>query len=167
MADAGEGNRKAHWEGAWGSFGQSLKPLLDSGEVDICRLIHLIDQHVIDDEITVGIQDRFAKLYAIPSDDDGRPLLRAYVINGRYVMGPPSVQGDMALAELVIGQITDDTKVVVELECGWGRNLFRIYCRLPGNPIEFIACELTDAGRSVAQMIGKTDERIEVLSHAV
>ncbi len=163
MDEAGERDQeaiKAHWEGAWGAFGQSLKPLLDSGEIDICRLIHLIDQHVNDDVITRSVQNRFAEHYGVPSDDDGKPLLMACVINGRYVMAPPSVRGDMALADLVIRQVTDGTKVIVELGCGWGRNLFRIYCRLPGNPIEYVACELTDAGRSAVGRIAKTDKRM-------
>lgn len=166
MAEAGgrdQEARKAHWEGAWGAFGQSLNPLINSGEVDICRLIHLIDQHVIDDDLTRSVQDMFAEHYDIPSDDDGKPLLMACVINGRYVMVPTSVRGDTVLADLVIRQITGGTKVIVELGCGWGRNLFRIYCRLPGNPIEYVACELTDAGRSAVGRIAKTDKRMKCL----
>lgn len=169
MDEAGERDqeaRKAHWEGAWGAFGQSLNPLLSSGQEDICRLIHLIDQHVNDDDITRSVQDKFAEPYDIPSDDDGKPLLMAYVINGRYVMAPPSVRSDTVLADLVIRQVTDDTKVIVELGCGWGRNLFRIYCRLPGNPIVYIACELTDTGRSAVERIAKTDKRMTCFPQA-
>lgn len=154
-----------HWEASWESLEQYISPLIRSGTVDIGRLLHVLDQNTILDNEVGGVQETFAKQNNLPTDSTGKSLLKLTVMMGRYVAVPRSVQPYAALADAVISEITDGIRYVVELGSGWGRNLFRVYCQTYGNSIHFAACELTEAGRHMTDMIGALDSRMNCTTH--
>jgi hypothetical protein len=162
--DAGE--IRENYESGWLQMGRFIQPLIQSGKVDISRLLHILDQHNDAGPVLGPFQEGFAEQNKVPRDRDNVPLLQLYVVMGQYALLPRSIRDYMAVADMVASEVTADTEFVVELGSGWGRNLFRVYCRLEGKPVKFAACELTDTGRRVTEMVSALDRGMDCTTYA-
>jgi hypothetical protein len=104
----------------------------------------------------IGIEDELVRRLKLPTLPNGEPLLMLRVVNGDYSLMPP-VQDD-TLIDVLAQRLRQDTDVVLELGCGWGRNLFRLSGKTLFRP-RFVGGEPTEAGRRVAEKISVLDRR--------
>lgn len=88
------------------------------------------------------------------------------MVRGRYQILPRSLRISVVLADTVFCEVSPDTQYIVELGSGWGQNLFQVYCRIAGNAVKYAACELTESGRRVTDMISALDQGMDCATYA-
>ena len=72
-----------------------------------------------------------------------------YILKDRLYFAPAQEYLDIklgVLTEAVMGCLSSDTELIVDLGSGWGRNSIYL-SHLFGDTYDFLACELSDSGR--------------------
>ncbi len=158
-----ERDARAEYEGNWGNISKFVDALLDQGEDDLGRLMNLTEYHWRD---TVVQEEAFiAKAFDIPRDERNVPTARLSVVRGEYTRVPRYFL-DYTIVNSVVGRLTKDTDMVVELGCGWGRILFRVFLHSPFPDLSYVGCELTTSGRNTLKRIGGAFSKVKLDVHA-
>ena len=77
------------------------------------------------------------------------------VRDGRYEMVPNAIS-DSRLAKAVLNAVTDQTQAIVELGCGWGRNLANAAIETPRRDLTFVGLEQAKDGlRCTEELLSK------------
>lgn len=80
--------------------------------------------------------------------------------DGHHEMVPNSVT-DNRLIEAVVDSVKPDTEAIIELGCGWGRNLAAAAIKIPDNDITYIGLEQAPAGLRCTKELLSRDPRIK------
>jgi hypothetical protein len=86
------------------------------------------------------------------------PIARIGVVAGFYSVIPSHMNNEMIIPA-IMDEITDETDLVVELGCGWGRNLFALRNLLAHTRpnLKFAGGELSETGLQAARAISELD----------
>jgi hypothetical protein len=71
----------------------------------------------------------------------------------------------VAIADLVAGYCTADTKRIIELGSGWGANLFYLWLSGAPRSAAYVAMEYTATGREVTQLLASTEPKLALTTH--
>lgn len=141
----------AGYEKSWESVLKQIQSLVEGGERDLSRILYLLYRNQITENVS-SLEEDLANFLSIRRDGENRPLFRVVACDGKYVAVPRYLE-DNLIVEIVLGYVTEDIDMIVELGSGWGRNLFSIFARSKLNNIHYVACELTEAGRRATRAL--------------
>ena len=93
----------------------------------------------------------------------GNPILRIGVVHGCYVLIPSHINNEL-IAPSVADIVNSDVEAVVDLGCGWGRNLFHIrQLTKESRPnLKFFGCEISEDGRKAGTLLSQLDPGFDV-----
>lgn len=88
---------------------------------------------------------------------DGHMIM---VRDGKYVM-VPNATTDTRMIDTIVNAFNDDTQAVVELGCGWGRNLAAIALSTHRRDLTFVGLEQSENGLNCTQELLQKDPTIQ------
>lgn len=147
------------YEQSWAARAGFIRSLIDAGESNAYRLIKRLEAHERKFELRQedeGGQYRYRRRFDNRVDETGPgrvPPFRATSLRGQELMVPFHARDN--LHNFIIDYLseTDPYDCIVELGCGYGRNLFEIFhCGGPAN-IPYFGGELTESGVALAREI--------------
>lgn len=94
------------------------------------------------------------------SPTDGHMVI---IRDGRYEMVPNTIS-DPRLVDAVIDATTDQTQAIVELGCGWGRNLASAAIRMHRRDLTFIGLEQAQDGLHCTERLLSKDPSVRFLT---
>lgn len=80
--------------------------------------------------------------------------------DGKYEMVPNDTT-DSRLVDAVVAGVTDSTQAVIEMGCGWGRNLAAAALDIPRRDITFVGLEPSEAGQECTEGLLSKDPTIQ------
>jgi hypothetical protein len=126
---------RSAYEAWWGATEAAIAAVLDSGERELSRILHLAYERSIG---RTPPGERVSVLFEMAAPADylsANRMIRDWIVD-RVIAEARRVEAD----------------AVVEMGSGWGYNLFNFHAR--GGPrIPLYACEFTEAGRRCAAMV--------------
>jgi SAM-dependent methyltransferase len=152
---------RSFYEGAWGIRASHLRGMIAAGESNIPRLLRRLDAFERKHRVKVDGDGPHFERTAWPKEQEmgpaGVPLLRASSFRGNHALVPFHAADN--LADFIVDYIDEKGPfdAVIELGCGYGRNLFNIF--YGGGPQDAHYCggELTESGVAMAREIAALD----------
>lgn len=156
-----ESRWRLFYEAAWSVRADYLRGLIAAGERNIPRLLRRFDAFERKHRVKAGDDGPRFERTAWPKEQEigpaGVPLLRASSFRGGHTLVP------FHAADNVVNFLVDyiDEKgpfdAIVELGCGYGRNLFDIFYGGGPQDARYVGGELTASGVAMAQEIAALD----------
>lgn len=144
-------NRDAY-EGSWTGIADAVAERLMTPEVTIGDVLAVVDRELAGSKVGADAFRVFGGDLDAPDDGTGAAFGRVVAAYGRYQFVPPGVHGK-AMVDLIRRRLPTETEVVVEFGSGVGQNLVRLALESGRRDIRYIACELTDSGRKVTDVM--------------
>lgn len=149
------------YEGAWAARNLLIERLIAEGETHPFRLIKRLETFERRNIVKRDGEDRFAYEKNSFGDDElgpsGLPAFRIAALRGRHVV--LSFHANACLSGFIIDFIeeTGPYDVIVELGCGYGRNIFEIW--YGGAPVDahYFGGEYTESGVALARRLAGLD----------
>lgn len=88
---------------------------------------------------------------------DGHMII---IRDGKYEM-VPNETNDSRLVDAVVASVTDSTQAVIEMGCGWGRNLAGAALDIERRDITFVGLEPSESGRECTKGLLSKDPTIQ------
>lgn len=153
-------------EGAWEARAKFMEDLIASGETNPVRIINLLHSKERKFQLSrrpsgeVKFQPRPTDRPDIPMTPAGTPLFHLSSFAGNLMAIPPYSFSQLHLWIVDFMDKTGPYDALIELGCGFGRNLFQIY--YSGGPanIPYFGGELTSSGTSFAQKLASLDPHL-------
>jgi SAM-dependent methyltransferase len=153
------------YEQSWAARATFIRSLIDAGESNAYRLIKQFEAH--ERKFELHREDGSAQYrrryedHALDKGPGRLPPFRATSIRGQDLMVPFHARDN--LHNFIIDYMgdADPYDCIVELGCGYGRNLFEIfYCGGPAK-IPYFGGELTESGVSLARELAALEPNIK------
>jgi hypothetical protein len=139
------------YDTAWRSVIDSVKALTSQKEGNLARVLNLLAKP--------------------PEPNPNADLLDRYGYRfcGRRLTGIPNYYYEAPLFDLLLQQelhraVDSDTRNIVELGSGYGRNLFRIWLNGGPNDAAYVGGEFTAGGRECASLLASLEQKIKFSS---
>lgn len=152
---------RSFYEGAWSVRAAYLRGLIAAGETNIPRLLRRFDaferKHRVKGD---GDGLRFERT-VWPKEQEmgpaGVPLLRASSFRGNHALLPFHATDN--LGDFIVDYIDEKGPfdAIIELGCGYGRNLFNVFYGGGPQDARYYGGELTESGVAVAREIAALD----------
>ena len=153
------------YEGAWSIRAAHLRGLIAAGESNIPRLLRRFDAFERKHRVKVdGAGLRFERT-EWPKEQEigpaGVPLLRASSFRGNHALVPFHAADN--LADFIVDYVDEKGPfdAIVELGCGYGRNLFNIFYGGGPQDARYYGGELTESGVALAREIAALDPAMQ------
>lgn len=90
-----------------------------------------------------------------------RPDHIVVVRDGKYIQLARENAREKYLVNTMLGAVTPATEAIVELGCGWGRNLAALATALGRDDVMFVGAEQSEAGRTCTKALMELDGRFQ------
>lgn len=154
---------RAFYEQAWAARATFMRALMAAGETNPYRIIRLLEAHQRKHRI-VGTSARWEKQpwpTQLEKTPAGMPAWRLTSFRGKMMLVPFHASDN--LHNFVVDYIaeTGPYDCIIELGCGYGRNLFDIF--LGGGPrdVPYFGGELTESGVAIAKELAALEPRMD------
>jgi len=156
---------RSFYESAWSLRASYLRGLIAEGESNIPRLLRRFDAFERKHRVT-GEDSRLRFERTVwPKEQEvgpaGVPLLRASSFRGNHALIPFHASDN--LADFIVDYIDEKGPydAIIELGCGYGRNLFNIFYGGGPQAARYYGGELTESGLAVAREIAALDPALK------
>jgi SAM-dependent methyltransferase len=152
---------RSFYESAWSLRASYLRGLIAAGERNIPRLLRRFDAFERKHRVTGEDNGLRFERTVWPKEQEvgpaGVPLLRASSFRGNHALIPFHATDN--LADFIVDYIDEKGPfdAIIELGCGYGRNLFNIFYGGGPQDARYYGGELTDSGVAVAREIAALD----------
>ena len=154
------------YEDAWNVRAAYLRELIAAGENNVPRLLRRFEAFERKHRVKIDADGSHFTRTVWPKEQEigpaGVPLLRASSLRGNHALIPFHAADN--LADFLVDYIDENGPfdAIVELGCGYGRNLFNIF--YGGGPREarYYGGELTASGVAIAREIAALDPAMKV-----
>ena len=153
---------RVFYERAWAARAAYLRSMIANGERNIPRLLRRFDAYERKHGVRVIEHDRIEfQRTEWPKEQEmgpaGVPLLRASSFRGNHALLPFHATDN--LADFIVDYIDEKGPydAVIELGCGYGRNLFNIFNGGGPQDARYYGGELTESGVAMAREIAAID----------
>jgi SAM-dependent methyltransferase len=152
---------RGFYEQAWSVRAGYLRELIAAGERNIPRLLRRLEAHErkfrVEGSVAGACFGRMVWPKEMEVGPAGVPLLRPSSFRGNGALVPFHTRDN--IANFIVDYIdeTGPYDAIVELGCGYGRNLFDIYYGGGPQDCRYYGGELTESGVAVAQEIAALD----------
>ncbi|HEY1505911.1 MAG TPA: hypothetical protein VGF92_16520 [Stellaceae bacterium] len=157
---------RSFYESAWSIRASHLRGLIAAGESNIPRLLRRFEAFERKYRVKSDGEDAWFERMVWPKEQEmgpaGVPLLRASSLRGNHTLIPFHASDN--LADFIVDYIDEKGPfdAIVELGCGYGRNLFNIFYGGGPQGVRYYGGELTESGVAVAREIAALDPAMAV-----
>lgn len=152
---------RSFYEGAWSIRASYLRGLIAAGESNIPRLLRRFDAFERKHRVKANGDGLRFERTVWPKEQEvgpaGVPLLRASSFRGNHALIPFHATDN--LADFIVDYIDEKGPfdAIIELGCGYGRNLFSIFYGGGPQDARYYGGELTESGVAIAHEIAALD----------
>lgn len=146
-------NQKDHYQDVWSGITKRFENARDSAN-DLAELLAKVEGVPPSNGLVMSaVANNKIKINMASFErNDGHMVV---IRDGHHEMVPNSVT-DNRLIEAIADSVTPDTEAVIELGCGWGRNLAAAALEIPNRDITFIGLEQASDGlRCTTELLSK------------
>ncbi len=151
------------YQNAWAEQAQRIEDLV-SRDLALLDVVGAAEGRFMMD----GILPKFITVQVPHVDISGWPDApdhQVVVRDDRYALVRCADVRVPLLIDYLARLVTPETNAIIELGCGWGRNLVRLAQRLGRSDITYIGCEQSDAGRHITARLLAHDPSVRYATH--
>jgi hypothetical protein len=156
---------RVFYEQAWAARATFMRDLMAAGETNLHRVLRLLEAHQRKHRILMaGTEARWEKESWLPQLGEtpaGTPAWRLTSFRGNRMLVPFHATDN--LHDFIVDYIAETGPYdgIIELGCGYGRNLFDIF--LAGGPrgVPYFGGELTESGVSIARDLAALEPQMD------
>ncbi|MEQ8603506.1 MAG: hypothetical protein RIB45_09305 [Marivibrio sp.] len=146
-------HQKRHYEANWAELLNRLERVLDAAASAADVLAEMDPPPESDGLVSAFIRRQSFPVRIAPGAFVPKPGHLVVVSDGRYRQAPRAACRDERYRDAVVAAIDPRVDAVVELGCGWGRNLAAIAARLGRPDLHYVGAEQSHSGRQAAQAL--------------
>jgi len=153
-------------ESPWRAELKYIERAISEGNISITDIVSALHRRSIEGYFE-GTKNHFNHVIAnklkLRCSVSGNPILRVGVVHGCYVLLPSHINNEL-IAPSVFDIVNSDVDAVVDLGCGWGRNLFHIrqLTKESRPDLKFFGCEISEDGRKAGALLSQLDPSFDV-----
>jgi len=148
-----------YYEETWAQWAGLFDAIISGGETDLRRVLHIFDR-VCDREVDSRLERQGREDAALAPFGE---VLEKTVSLGEAALRVPLQTGfHGTLARWLSALHEPDTDCIVELGCGYGRNLFELYYQGGPHPAKLFGGEITESGRALTRKLADLNGDLDI-----